>query len=299
MCLTEGTGTLLHVETIPAKVCGRAPECSLAGLDHVCVDFVHRHRTPVAGCNDTSAPAVSPLPQAFLTHRQADDASTLREAEGVQTGMMSTMHATPTDPLDVKTFAKPAQQRRFATAMERITTARAQGTPVRIYISAAPRTMNSPKWDSWLSQITEELPDGVEILHYRNVYSGDRPYDWDNLVEGIDGLVVVGKQKRAGGRVYLLGPVARLELRSLIARKPVLLYGHNLGLIPVIDCQSQVLAPEDAPRLKLIAPKRWQRDTPTLKAALNALTPAGVESVHKAGEVMPVHLAHPFAAPPR
>jgi hypothetical protein len=206
------------------------------------------------------------------------------------------MHATPTNPLDVETFAKPAQQRRFVTAMERIAADRAPGTPVRVYVSAAPRTMNNPKWDSWLAQITAQLPDGVEILHYRNVFTDDHPYDWDNLVAGIDGLVIVGKQKRAGSRVYLLGPIARLELRSLIAEKPVLLYGHNLGLIPVIDCQSQVLAREDAPRLKLIAPKRWQPDTVTLKAALNALNPAGAEAEQEehtgAG-----HLAQPFAPP--
>ncbi|MFJ5680257.1 hypothetical protein [Streptomyces sp. NPDC093097] len=184
------------------------------------------------------------------------------------------MHATLTDPLDVDTFAKPAQQRRFAAAMERIAASRAHGARARVYVSAAPRTMNSPKWDSWLAQITEELPDGVEVLHYRNTFTNDRPYDWDNLVDTLDGLVIVGKQKRAGSRVYLLGPIARLELRSLIARKPVLLHGHNLGLIPVIDCQSQILPPEDAPRLKLIAPKRWQRDATTLNAALNALNPA-------------------------
>ncbi|WP_239010453.1 hypothetical protein [Streptomyces sp. 769] len=209
------------------------------------------------------------------------------------------MHATLTDPLDVDTFAKPAQQLRFAAAMERIAASRTPGAPARVYISAAPRTMNSPKWDSWLTQITEELPDGVEILHYRNTVTNDRPYDWDSLVEGLDGLVIVGKQKRAGGRVYLLGPIARLELRSLIARKPVLLYGHNLGLIPVIDCKSQVLAPQDAPRLKLIAPKRWKKDSTTLQAALHALTPISEDTGTGQHTSVVDHLAHPFAAPPR
>lgn len=189
---------------------------------------------------------------------------------------MSIMHATPTNPLDVETFAKPAQQRRFAAAMERIAANRSPGTPVRVYISAAPRTMNNPKWDSWLAQIAAELPNGVEILNYRNTFTDDRPYDWEPVAEKIDGLVVVGKQKRPGSRVNLLGPIARLELRSLIARSPVLLYGHNLGLIPIIDCQSQLLAPKDVPRLKLIAPKRWQRDSPTLQAALDALRPKGL-----------------------
>jgi hypothetical protein len=240
---------------------------------------------------------VSPLARAFLTHRQPENALP-RKLMGVSTGMMNTMHATP-DPLDVETFAEPVQQRRFVTAMERIAADRVPGAPVRVYVSAAPRTMNNPKWDSWLAQITAQLPDSVEILHYRNVFNDDRPYDWDSLVDGIDGLVIVGKQKRAGSRVYLLGPIARLELRSLIARKPVLLYGHNLGIIPVIDCQNQVLAPEDAPRLKLIAPKRWQQDTTTLKAAIKALTPASMDTEAEQRVDMPDHFANPFAASPR
>ncbi|WP_432003958.1 hypothetical protein [Streptomyces sioyaensis] len=214
--------------------------------------------------------------------------------------MMSTMHATPTetDSLDVETFANPVQQRRFATAMERIAADRAASNPVRVFISAAPRTMNSPKWDSWLTQITEALPDGVEILHYRNVFN-ERPYDWGSIVEDLDGLIIVGKQKRPGSRVYLLGPIARLELRSLIAKKPVLLYGHNLGLIPVIDCKNQVLAPEEAPRLKLIAPKRWKTDSETLSAALKALNPnAGLEEGESQRHSL-LHLAHPFTAPPQ
>lgn len=213
--------------------------------------------------------------------------------------MMSSMHETPTDSLDVETFANPTQQRRFALAMERIATDRAPGTAVRVYVSAAPRAMNSPKWDSWLERIAEQLPDKVQVLHFRNVFTDGRPYDWDNLAEGIDGLVVVGKQKRPGSRVNLLGPVARLELRSLIAHKPVLLYGHTLGLIPAIDCKSQVLAPEEAPRLKLIAPKRWQRNADTLKAALRALTPASSEATVEEPVDTATHLANPFTAPPR
>ncbi|GAA1924089.1 hypothetical protein GCM10009753_66730 [Streptantibioticus ferralitis] len=208
------------------------------------------------------------------------------------------MQATPTDPLDVDTFANPVQQARFAVAMERIAADRAPGAPVRVYVSAAPRTMNGPKWDKWLERITEELPAGVEVFHYRNVFTEDRPYDWADFAEHIDGLIVVGKQKRAGSRVYFLGPIARLELRSLIARKPVLLYAHSLGLIPVIDCRSQVLSPEDAPRLKLIAPKRWKPDTRTLRAAFNALTPNNTVDEEPQADVS-VHLAHPFAAPPR
>ncbi|WP_150112976.1 hypothetical protein [Streptomyces violaceusniger] len=210
------------------------------------------------------------------------------------------MHATPTNPLDVETFAEPAQQRRFAAAMHRIAADRPPGVPVRVYISAAPRTRNNPKWENWLAQITDELPDGVQILHYGSLFSEDRPYDWETVADDLDGLVVVGKQKRPGSRVNLLGPIARLELRSLVARKPALLYGHNLGLIPVIDCKSQVLAPEDAPRLKLIAPKRWRKDdSPTLHAALRALRPRSTDAGTDHDIDVPRHLIHPFAAPPR
>ncbi|MGY1503670.1 hypothetical protein ACW4TU_45140 (plasmid) [Streptomyces sp. QTS52] len=186
------------------------------------------------------------------------------------------MHAPPTDSqdLDVESFATPLQQRRFTTAMQRLAASRAPDAPVRVYVSAAPRTVDNPKWDSWLAQITQELPESAEVLHYRSVFTDDRPYDWDAIAEKIDGLVVVGKQKRAGSRVYRFGPVARLELRSLIARKPVLLYAHSQGLIPVIDCHSQVLTSGGTPRLKLIAPKRWNRESSTLQAALEALGPA-------------------------
>ncbi|WP_369384098.1 hypothetical protein [Streptomyces sp. cg36] len=209
------------------------------------------------------------------------------------------MHTTPTESLDldVETFASPAQQRRFAAAMERIAAARAPGAPVRVYVSAAPRARNNPKWDNWLTQITEQLPPGVDILHYSNTFSEERPYDWGSVAGSLDGLVIVGKQKRAGSRVNLLGPFARLELRSLIAQKPVLLYGHNLGLIPVIDCKSQVLAPEHAPRLKLIAPKRWKHSTETLHAALKALTPRHIEDSQAPETARPSHLSQPFNAP--
>ncbi|WP_336052154.1 hypothetical protein [Streptomyces sp. CA2R101] len=159
--------------------------------------------------------------------------------------------------------------------------------------------MNSPKWDRLLARVTERLPDGVEILYHHNVFTRDRSYDWDSIVDTLDGLVVLAEPKRLGSRVYFLGPVARLELRSLIARKPVLLDSHNLGLIPVIDCKSQILTPEQAPRLKLIAPKRWKQDSATLKAALHALTPVSEDTGTKQHASVVDHLARPFAAPPQ
>lgn len=70
MNLAEGTGTLDHVETIPMKVCGRAPECSLAGPNHVCTDLIHRHSTPLATHRGTLKTTVSIVSAAFLTSRQ-------------------------------------------------------------------------------------------------------------------------------------------------------------------------------------------------------------------------------------
>ncbi|MCC3655818.1 hypothetical protein LIX60_31035 [Streptomyces sp. S07_1.15] len=193
------------------------------------------------------------------------------------------------DPLDVETFARPEQQRRYIAAMHRIAVERRPDHPVRVYVSAAPKTVSGTNWQRWLKRITEGLPDGVELLHYRSAFA-ESLYDWDTLASRLDGLVVIGKPKRLGSRVHVLGPVARLELRSLVAQKPVLLFTHNLGLVPVIDCKSQVMPPADAPRLKLIAPKRWNRDSNTLQAALHALQP----TVH--GSPAPDHLVAPFAA---
>lgn len=212
--------------------------------------------------------------------------------------MNNSMHPKPTDPLDVATFASSVQQRRFVAAMNRIAADRRPGAPVRVYITTGPQMLNSSKWEAWLTRIKESLPEGVEILSYHSTFPDGRPYDWEALVGQLDGLIILGRQKRPGSRVFLLGPVARLELRSLIARKPVLIYTHNLGLIPVIDCRSEVLEPEDAPRLKLIAPKRWQRNTPTLSAALKALNPSSTEAAQEE-PAAPGHLAHPFAASPR
>ena len=215
--------------------------------------------------------------------------------------MMNGMHATQMpphdDPLDVETFARPEQQRRYTTAMHRIATERRTGDPVRVYVSAAPKTATEDNWQRWLKRITEDLPAGVELLHYSSAFEG-QPYAWETLVDQLDGLVVIGRPKRLGSRVHVLGPVARLELRSLVAQKPVLLFTHNLGLVPVIDCKSQIMSPSEAPRLKLIAPKRWSRNSATLQAALNALRPAGGTGRGAAGEHRDTadHLAAPFAA---
>jgi hypothetical protein len=186
--------------------------------------------------------------------------------------MMSGMHATPTDPLDAETFATPRQELRYTAAMERIADNRKPG-PVRVYVTVPPAIRNLPRWDKRAARIAAELP-VVELLDYRSVFAEqDRPYDWPAFADSLDGLIVVAKPKRRGSRVHMVGPIARLELKTLIAHKPVLLHSHNDGLIPVIDCKSQILGPEGAERLKLTTPKRWKRDSATLLAALDALRP--------------------------
>lgn len=240
------------------------------------MDLIQGHGTPLRSHNDTPVSLVSPIEKGLLTERQEPRITCPVPQSRRRPGIMSGMHATQKpkhdDPLDVETFARPEQQRRYVAAMNRIAAERHPDTPVRIYVSASPKTVNDSNWERWLKRITEDLPDGVELLHYRSAF-GECAYDWDTLADQLDGLVVIGRPKRLGSRVHLLGPVARLELRSLVTQKPVLLFTHNLGLIPVIDCRSQVMPPADAPRLKLIAPKRWNRDSNTLQAALGALRP--------------------------
>ncbi|MFH8699000.1 hypothetical protein [Streptomyces chartreusis] len=201
--------------------------------------------------------------------------------------MQVTQKPRQANPLDVETFARPEQQRRYVAAMHRIAAERRPDTPVRVYVSASPKTVNDSNWERWLTRITEDLPDGVELLHYRSAFDGTA-YDWNTLASQLDGLVVIGRPKRLGSRVHVLGPVARLELRSLIASKPVLLFTHNLGLVPAIDCMSQVMPPSEAPRLKLVAPKRWNRESSTLQAAMGALRPAFGDGT------VADHLAAPF-----
>lgn len=280
VCLQGGTGTLSHVET----PIGRRPHprrVHLAGMKNL-MELFRGHCTPTACHQDTRCPNVSSLNQGLLTPRPTT---------GAPHGMMSTMHATPNSPEDVASYATPVQQRRFITAMNRIAADRPSGAPVRVYISAAPRTQESEKWDTWVGRIRAGLPGRVELLQYEDEFT-DRPYNWDSAVDSLDGLIVVGRQKRKGSRVYYLSSGVRRELKSLVATKPVLLYVHGHGLVPVIDCASQVLPERSREHLKLTAPKRWRPDSPTLAAAVDALRPASLTEVRTGiGES---HLKHPF-----
>ena len=265
------------------------------------MDLIHGHGTPLRSHNDTPVPLVSPIGERVLTERQNPRATRPCSTPAVPPGIMSGMHASQKprqdDHLDVETFARPEQQRRYIAAMDRIAAERRCDTPVRVYVSAAPKTVRDSNWQRWLKRITEDLPEGVELVDYSSAFEGSA-YDWDTLAGQLDGLVVIGRPKRLGSRVHVLGPVARLELRSLVARKPVLLFTHNMGLVPVIDCKSQVMTPPGAPRLKLIAPKRWDRGSATLRAAMNALRPeGGGDVVLESDQATVAHFSAPFSVP--
>ncbi|WP_307710772.1 hypothetical protein [Streptomyces sp. V1I6] len=153
--------------------------------------------------------------------------------------------------------------------MRRIADRRQPG-PVRVYIGAAPRMIYQTRYFE-----ESGIPAGVEYVTYATAFGDhERPYDWSQIVDTIDALVIPCRPKKPGSAVHILGPTARLELRSLVAHKPVLLYSRKFGLVPVIDCLSQVLPPTDAPRLKLTIPRAWNPScAPTLAAAVHAMTP--------------------------
>ena len=207
---------------------------------------------------------------------------------------MSSMSSQPSAPRDPNvnesvTFASVQQRRRFVAAMDRIADGRDHSRPARVYVTAKPQIRGTKGGDRYFKEIREALP-GVELLDYPTAFPDGQynPAAWNEFAQTLDGLVVVGIQRRPGSRVHHLGPVARQELKTLIATKPVLLYAPGPmphGLIPVIDCASQVMSGTQGKALKLTAPKRWTPDAPTLKAAMAALGP---------GAGGPQHLAAPF-----
>lgn len=193
---------------------------------------------------------------------------------------------------DLETYAPPPQRIRFIRAMAQLAEQRAAGTDISVYISVPPGISQSLQWPQWRARIQDALPDGAQVATYQEAFVG-REYAWEPLAESLDGLVVVGKQKRPGSRQFILGPVARLELRSLVAQRPVLLYAHDLGLVPVVDCKPDPLPhPYKGTRLKLTVPRRWARTSETLASALAALQPNPA-----AASRTDDHLLHPFDGP--
>ncbi|MEU3464764.1 hypothetical protein ABZ721_33050 [Streptomyces sp. NPDC006733] len=208
---------------------------------------------------------------------------------------MTTPDAPPVD-----SYAPPARRRAFVQAMEQLVAERAPGAPVRVYVSTPPTVLSRPHWDRRFAAVRDSLPHGVDLLYYATAFPSDVDLAeaWPPFATTLDGLVVIGKRNKPGGMgpTLILGPVARIELRTVVAAgKPVLLHTMEHGLVPVLDCKPRRTGTvEGRQRLKLTIPGAWDPQAPTLTAALAALRPA--ESTNPAAQDVstPEHLAHPF-----
>ncbi|WP_158708123.1 hypothetical protein [Streptomyces sp. NRRL F-2890] len=174
------------------------------------------------------------------------------------------------------TFAAPRQAEKFIAAMQRIAATRTPGTPVRVYLSAPPQlTDDLPRWQRRTAQVREQLPAGIEMLSYTDVIAQGLkiPDDWAALTATLDGLVLLPLRKGSRhSHVYRTGPQARNELRSLVAGKPTFIHAYEQGLVPIIDCYTRRRGSRQD-QLAITVPKRWDRNSQTLKAALRALVP--------------------------
>lgn len=227
-------------------------------------------------------------------------------------GIMDAMPAVPADPPPTS-YARPATRRGYVKAMETIAAERQPDTPVRVYVSVAPRIAERDNWPERLAALERCLPRGIELLTFADVFTdGDHYRDgWQEFAQSLDGLVLIAPQKKSngrgqpgrsvGGRVYRLGPAARDELRTVVAAgKPVLLFARRYGLVPVQDCRANRVIVGGRPQTKLTVPAGWDRMEPTLQAALKALRPAREQKSAEADDEQPApgpgtaHLLHPF-----
>ncbi len=201
-----------------------------------------------------------------------------------------------------RTFATPVQAAKFVAAMQRIAAARRPGSPVRVFLSGPIQvTSDLRKWEQRTAEVREQLPEGVELLSYTDSIAQGMsfPDDWPGLAETLDGLVLLPRRKEgATPYVYRVGPYARNELRSLVGTKPTFIHAYERGLIPVIDCYSRRRG-TNQDRLAITVPKRWDRNSETLRAALRALQPAGHEEDRATGRPASSYLADPFATASR
>ncbi|WP_189135259.1 hypothetical protein [Wenjunlia tyrosinilytica] len=209
------------------------------------------------------------------------------------------MNATEALPND--SYAPPARRRGYVQAMRKIAEMRPADTLVRVYISAPPSVIERPNWGRRLEAVRDALPGGVELLYFNTVFPADidMAKAWPEFAETLDGLVVIGKRKKAGslGRTLQLGPVARTELLTLVAQgKPVLLHTLEYGLVPVLDCAPNRTGPKGRERLKLKIPDGWSSEAPTLRAALTALAPPRREGDAVQAD-QSAHLVHPSGPP--
>lgn len=216
---------------------------------------------------------------------------------------MTTMPDTPA-PDPVATYATAAQQRAYIAAMKKIRAGREIGDPIRVYICAAPQISGRRQWADRLAKIQHRLPE-AQLVQFHDLFTPDTYRDaWPRLAPTFDGLVVVGSTKRSGGQghVYRLGRTARLEVIDMVKTgRPVLLHAKGKGLVPFVDCKIHRVG-DDVLRTKVTVPDGWDPKDyePTLQAALRALRQRHPDlglAQQRVDE--PVHLSHPFAAPPR
>ncbi|GGV51343.1 hypothetical protein [Streptomyces spectabilis] len=236
-------------------------------------------------------------------------------------------------------YAQPPRRRAYITGMHQLAAARQPGAPVRVYLSAPPAVQQRTGWPGRVDRIHAALPDGTELLHYRDVFDPAADYfkQWPPIADTLDGLIVIGvhRDRRRDPREQTLGPVARQELIHIVgAGKPVLLHSTTHGLVPVLDCRPRRTGEDPHQRLRLTIPPAWSANEPTLHAALTALTPKAADAPSQRGidtgtgneratdtqpngdepapgvqrprdpetdktRATPPHLAHPFATPPR
>ncbi|MCX4919955.1 hypothetical protein [Streptomyces sp. NBC_00687] len=192
------------------------------------------------------------------------------------------MHDSPAEDIAPSSYATAKQQLAYIEAMRRISEARQQASPVRVYVCAPPTMVGRPAWEQRLDRIRHRLPD-ADLLQFNDLFTPENYAErWPEVFPSFDGMVVVAptKRGRSHGFVYRLGEIARLEVIDVVrSGRPVLLHARRLGLVPMVDCKISRTGVETL-RTKVTVPAGWDpRDyEPTLHAALKALRPRDTKS---------------------
>lgn len=175
----------------------------------------------------------------------------------------------------VGSYAAPQRRADYVAAMRAREYGRRPG-PMLVYASATPGRRAGGDWQQTLEWVCAALPAGVVVDTFTDAFpGGTKQYQarWRDYATDLDGLLVLGE--RVAEHAYLLGPSARAELRTVIgARLPVLLCTPSRGLVPVVDCRPERVGRPGHQYLRLTVPAGWSQSAPTLRAALQALTPA-------------------------
>ncbi|MGW9173793.1 hypothetical protein [Streptomyces decoyicus] len=181
-----------------------------------------------------------------------------------------------------ESFAGAERRAEYIRAMHELAEARQPGTKVRVYVSVPPDLHSSPVWSWRFRQIRKSLPANVRLPVFASVFGehsdGQRDYDrdWESYLQNIDGLVLVGYRPIKKLLQMRVGPVARRELRTVVATgRPVFVQAWDRGLVPLVDCNPvKTENPgQEGDQLGLRVPPSWSPQAETLRAALAAVTP--------------------------